>query len=85
MLSYPKTEHLKQVIALGVQQQAFESGLDKIGRVEIGIVKIGLYYDAHQFIQVHRRPPPQKFACSEERRGMNLALFSKQLDVKSFR
>jgi hypothetical protein len=38
----------------------------------------------NQFIQVHR-PPPPKFASSEERRWMNLDLFSKQPDVKSFR
>lgn len=30
----------------------------------------------HKFIQVHRYPPPQTLACSEER-GMNLDLFSK--------
>ncbi len=30
----------------------------------------------NKLIQVHRSPPPHRFACSEERRWMNLDLFS---------
>ena len=38
--------------------------------------------EMYQFIQVHLHSLQQAFTCSEERRRMNLDLFSKQSDMQ---